>query len=101
MKTTPNDGDVQGFLDRVDDDERREDCRAVMAMMTGVAPRKRSLTLYIMPGFDRYDELLDRLRKHRTGRSCLYINRLEDVDEDVLRELVRRSVAHMRKTYDA
>lgn len=64
--------------------------------LTGVSPRKQSLSLYIMAGFDRYEELMKRLGKHRTGKSCLYVNRLEDVDLDVLEELVRLSVEHMR-----
>lgn len=68
--------------------------------VTGFAPRKNDLTLYIMAGFDRYDELMARLGKHRTGKSCLYLKRLSDVDLDVLTELVSRSVAHTRATYD-
>lgn len=67
--------------------------------LTGFSPRKRSLTLYVMAGFDRYEELMERLGKHKTGKSCLYVNRLDDVDRDVLTELVGRSVEHMRKRY--
>lgn len=62
---------------------------------TGFSPRKQNLTLYIMPGFDRYKDLLARLGKYKTGKSCLYINKLEDVDFDVLRELVKESVKVM------
>ena len=65
-------------------------------MLTGFAPRKQSLTLYIMGGHERYQELFARLGKHRTGKSCLYINQLEDVDLDVLREIISESVAYMR-----
>ena len=65
-------------------------------MITGFAPRVQALTLYIMGGFERYDELLAKLGKHRTGSSCLYINKLADVDLDVLRELISESVAYMR-----
>jgi hypothetical protein len=60
------------------------------------SPRKANLTLYLMPGFGRYDELLGRLGKFTTGKSCLYIKRLSDVDETVLREMVRDSVEVMR-----
>ena len=67
-------------------------------MLTGFAPRKRNLTLYIMSGFDEYDDLLEKLGKHSTGKSCLYINKLEDIDLDVLRELVNKSVQHMKET---
>jgi hypothetical protein len=66
--------------------------------LTGFSPRKQNLTLYIMSGFEEYDELLDKLGKHSTGKSCLYIKRLEDVDQDVLRDLVSKSVEHMRAT---
>ena len=57
-------------------------------LATGFSPRKSSLSVYIMPGYADYTDILDRLGKHRTGRSCLYINRLSDVDENVLRELI-------------
>ena len=69
--------------------------------VTGFAPRKQLMTLYIMPGFEHYDDLLSRLGKHKIGRSCLYINKLEDVDMDVLKALVAESVAHMRRVYAA
>jgi hypothetical protein len=67
-------------------------------MLVGFSPRKQNLTLYIMSGFDRYDELLGKLGKHSVGKSCLYIKRLADVDTDVLRQLVEASVAHMNAT---
>ena len=67
--------------------------------LTGFSPRKQALTLYIMSGFDEYNELLDRLGKYRTGKSCLYLKRLDQVDEKVLVSLIRRSVAHLRKTW--
>ncbi|TCN38646.1 uncharacterized protein DUF1801 [Kribbella orskensis] len=62
----------------------------------GFSPRKASTTLYLTEGFDGYDELLGRLGKHTTGKSCLYLKRLDDVDRDVLKELVTRSVSHLR-----
>lgn len=63
--------------------------------LTGFAPRKRELTLYIMDGFDGYDELLGSLGKFKTGKSCLYVKRLDDIDLATLRTLIERSVAHM------
>jgi hypothetical protein len=63
--------------------------------LTGFAPRKANLVLYIMSGFPRHAELMERLGKHRTGKSCLYVNRFDDLDLDVLRELIRRSVEHV------
>ena len=68
-------------------------------MISGFAPRKQALTLYIMGGFERHEELLAMLGKHRTGSSCLYINKLADVDLDVLREIISESVAHMRREH--
>ncbi len=61
--------------------------------LTGVSPRKQSLTLYVMGGFEPHAELLTRLGKHKIGKSCLYINRLSDVDPDVLAELIEQGVA--------
>lgn len=66
--------------------------------LAGFSPRKRNLTLYIMAGFDEYDDLLERLGKFKTGKSCLYLNRLSDADDQVLRELVRRSAEHVAQT---
>ena len=66
-------------------------------MLTGFSPRKQALTVYIMAGFARYDELMAKLGKYKTGQSCLYIRKLGDVDMKVLAELVKLSVAHMKK----
>jgi hypothetical protein len=133
LKTQENDQSVTAFLQRVEDDQRRQDCYAVLEvmreavqaepkmwgdsivgfgkyhytyasgragdlMLTGFSPRKQNLTLYIMAGFDAYDSLMARLGKFKTGKSCLYIKKLADIDMDVLKELVQRSVEHMRRT---
>lgn len=66
----------------------------------GFSPRKRNLTLYIMSGFDQYGNLLSALGKHKTGKSCLYISKLDDIDTTVLRELAERSVAHVSEAED-
>jgi len=66
--------------------------------LTGFAPRKQNLTLYIMSGFSNYEQLLAQLGKYKTGKSCLYINKLEDVNLDVLRKLIKESVDHMVET---
>ncbi len=66
-------------------------------MQVGFAPRKQNLTLYIMAGFSRYDELMKSLGKHSTGKSCLYIKKLDDVDMPTLRKLVQESVDHVSK----
>jgi hypothetical protein len=64
----------------------------------GFSPRKQNLTLYIMTGFDEYESLLSDLGKHKTGKACLYINKLKDVDQKVLRELIERSVKDMSES---
>ena len=64
--------------------------------LTGFSPRVQNLTLYIMDGFDEYDDLLGNLGKHSTGKSCLYVKRLENIDLEVLKEMVEKSVAHIQ-----
>ncbi len=130
-KTKPTDASVADFLDAVEHPGRREDGKAVAALMSeisgekavmwgpsivgygsykgptgdwpriGFSPRKANLVLYMMTGFKGYDALLARLGKHRTGTSCLYLNRLTDVDMDALRELAVDSLKAMREKYPA
>jgi hypothetical protein len=69
------------------------------AFLTGFSPRKQNLTIYIMPGFEQYEDLMNRLGKYKTGKSCLYLKKVEDINLDVLKELVQRSVEHMRQEY--
>ena len=64
--------------------------------ITGFSPRKQNLTLYIMSGFKKYPELMKKLGKYKTGSSCLYINKLEDVDMKVLKELISESVKYIK-----
>ena len=134
MKTKPTKASVADFIDAVADPKKREDARAVAALMAeitgapaqmwgasivgfgryryryasgrkgeffkaGFSPRKQALTLYIMPGFSKYGGLLEKLGRHRLGKSCLYIKRLADIDLEVLRELVTRSVEDIREKY--
>ena len=68
-------------------------------MLTGFAPRKQNLVVYIMPGFKPFESLMSKLGKYKTGKSCLYINKLEDVDEQVLEKLIQDSVKLMKKRY--
>ena len=68
--------------------------------LTGFSPRKRYLTVYIMPGFDNYQDLMQELGKHRTSVSCIYFNRLADIDSTVLARVIRRSVEDMKVMYD-
>ncbi|MDO3386324.1 DUF1801 domain-containing protein [Gilvimarinus sp. SDUM040013] len=67
--------------------------------VTGFSPRKQHLAVYIMPGFSSYETMLENLGKHKVGKSCLYINKLADIDLTVLRKLVKASVKDMQKKY--
>ncbi len=130
-KTQPTALSVNYYLAGLEPEQRRDDARAVNAMMrrvtgavpkmwgdaiigfgkthyryesgregdwflVGFAPRKANLVLYIMPGFTDYAPLMKKLGKHKTGKSCLYINKLDDVDMKVLEQLVAKSVAWMK-----
>jgi len=68
--------------------------------VVGFAPRKAHLVVYVMPGFKPYATLLKKLGKYKTGSSCLYINKLEDIDLDVLIKLIEKSCRDMEKKYD-
>jgi len=73
--------------------------RAGDFLATGFAPRKSALSLYIMPGYQDFGDLLDRLGKHKHGRACLYINKLTDVDQQVLAELIRAGLDGLGKIW--
>ena len=66
-------------------------------MSTGFASRKQALTIYIMAGFKRYEPLMSELGKYKTGKSCLYVKSLDDIDRKVLKELIKESVNHLGK----
>ena len=63
--------------------------------VTGFSPRKQSLTLYLMYGFEKFGDLLEKLGRHKIGKACLYINKLEDVDQKVLKQLIKKSVTEL------
>ena len=67
--------------------------------LTGFSPRKQALTVYIISGFEVHSKLVEKLGKFKTGKSCLYIKNLDDLDRCVLAQLVTESVAYMRKKY--
>ena len=127
MKTKPTGESVESFLNKISDEERREDCFQVAKIMeeitgekpkmwgpsivgfgsyhykydsgregdwlvTGFSPRKKDLTLYIMMGFEKDIELMEKLGRHSVGKSCLYIKRLSDVHVPTLRKLIKNSV---------
>ena len=66
---------------------------------TGFSMRKSGPVLYIMPGYSDYRHLLDKLGKHKLGKSCLYVKKLDDVDLDVIAELINQGVADLKKTH--
>lgn len=68
---------------------------------TGFSPRKQNLTLYIMDGFKKRPELLDKIGKCKTSVACLYINKLEDVDEKILRQVIKESAAFVKENQSA
>lgn len=65
--------------------------------IVGFSPRGKNLTLYIMPGFSKFDKLMAQLGKYKTGKSCLYIRSLDDVDQEKLKALIDGSVKHMKQ----
>ena len=69
------------------------------SMLTGFAPRKAAMTIYVMPGFKPYEKLLAKLGKHKTSVSCLYINRLDAIDLKVLEHIISDSVDRMKSIY--
>lgn len=68
-------------------------------MECGFSPRAQNISIYIMPGFSGFAALMKKLGKHKTGKSCLYIKRLDDVDIKILARLIKQSVQQMRKKY--
>src|SRR5688572_21951187 len=65
----------------------------------GFSPRAKELVLYLIGGFPRHQALMDRLGKYKSGKSCLYVKRLSDVDESVLESLIAEGLAYMREKY--
>jgi hypothetical protein len=65
----------------------------------GFSPRARELVLYLSDSYPRHQPLMDRLGKYKTGKSCLYVKRLSDIDEEVLEQLIAESLDHMREKY--
>jgi len=128
-KTRPTDVPVADFIALVENPRRRADAEVMQALLTevsgeapvmwgpsiigygsyrgptgdwpriGFSPRKAQLVLYVMGDFDAREALIARLGKVSTKGGCLYINRLDAVDEGVLRELVTASLAHMWSKY--
>ena len=129
LKTKKTRASVAAFIDAVEDSTRRKDAKAIDKMFrditgekpamwgpsiigygsydspsgawprSGFSPRKANLVLYVLSDYGGREALLNKLGKHKTGRACLYINKLADVDEGVLRELITRCWKHMQAKY--
>ena len=128
--TRPTGASVTAFLNAIEEEQKRKDSKALVALFkdvtgkkpemwgpsiigfgrydmlyangktqewlrVGFSPRKNDLTLYLMPGFEGRAELMARLGKHKTGKSCLYLKKLADVDAGVLRAIIEGSVRAM------
>jgi len=68
-------------------------------LQTGFSPRKSALTMYVMSGFSGVDNIMNRLGKYKTGKSCLYVKKLDDINLDALEDLIRGSLAYIAQKY--
>ena len=134
-KTKHTDASVEAFLDRVDDERKRDDSRELIRLMSkltgeepkmygpsivgfgtyhykyasghegdaclaGFSPRKAAITVYLTPGFDEDEPvLMSKLGKYKATKGCLYVKKLEDIDMKVLEQLIKKTIAHVKKTY--
>ena len=69
-------------------------------MLSGFSPRKASLSIYLMAGFDQLGDELNALGKHKSSKGCLYVKKLSDIDEKVLRKMIKKSIGIMQKRYN-
>ncbi len=69
------------------------------APLVGFSPRKAKISLYFAPGDHEREQLLQQFGKHTTGKACVYINKLADVEEDILKALIQQSIVFLQKTY--
>jgi hypothetical protein len=134
LKTKVNDASVDAFLNIVADVKKRNDCYAIIKLMSdvtkqppkmwgpaiigfgsyhykyesgregdmcavGFSPRKANITLYLMGAVQGHPELLQKLGKHKTGKGCLYLNTLDDIDTGVLKQMIKASLDYLKETY--
>lgn len=69
------------------------------APLVGFSPRKAKTSLYFAPGDEERDALLGRFGKHTSGKGCVYINKVADIDTEILKQLIKQSVLFLEKTY--
>jgi len=136
LKTKQNTGSVENFLDTVEDELKRKDCKVLLDIMkevtkeepkmwgdsiigfgtyhyksksgqegdwfiTGFSPRKGNIPVYLMHGHEGYEELFDKLGKHKMGKGCLYLKSLNDINMKILKDIIKRSVRDIQKRYPA
>ena len=127
LKTKPTGDSVNQFVSKIDDEQRRKDCKVIMKLMAeatrakpemwgssivgfgrrhlkyasgreldwmiiGFSPRKNDLTLYLAAGAKSFPKLMGKLGKYKTGKGCLYIKRLSDVDQKVLEQMIKAAL---------
>lgn len=123
IKTKVNDASVNDFINRIEDDTKRQDSLALLEIykqithkepkmwgasiigfdqegdwpLAAFSPRKQNLTLYVEPGLTDFTDLLGSLGKHKISKACLYINKLADVDRGVLEKIIARSYLSAKK----
>jgi len=68
--------------------------------LTGFSPRKRNISIYIMAGFNNYQDMMAKIGKHKSSVSCLYINKLDDINMSILKKLINKSVKDMINIYN-
>ena len=127
LKTKPTHVAVDAYIDSIESESRRSDCRVLLtmmaqatgepatmwgpsmigfgsyhylyasghqgdAMLVGFSPRKAAMSIYVLNGFEGQEDLLAKLGKHKVGKSCLHVKKLDDIDVFVLGEMVNRSL---------
>ncbi len=134
LKTKPTDASVEDFIDSVESETKRDDCRELLKLigkitgekpkmwgdsivgfgdyhykyktgregdwfLSGFSPRKQSMTIYMMGGYEGSEDLLPKLGKHKTSVGCLYVNKLADIDLQILEKLVKNSIKLLKTRY--
>jgi len=132
LKTKKNEASVTGFINAIEDEDKRKDSLAILKLMkqvtkktpkmwggsiigfgdyhykyasgregdwfaAGFSPRKQNLALYLTGGLDQHKALLKKLGKHTTGKGCLYIKKLDDVNVNILKELIAQAAQELEQ----
>ena len=68
--------------------------------MVGFSPRKARFSIYLATGATEREELLEKLGKHKAGKGCIYVNKLQDINTDILKQLINQSIDFLKKRYE-